>query len=189
LGLLVGFSGFIPILLTQTVSEESTGQLFFLSWAEIAVICAAVCSVYGWILLRQLVKENGYSPLMANGLSMLMGGGMALMHSAAVENWNPVPVSSYIPFFECAILLIIISNLIAYNLYGFLLKKYTATFMSFAGFTTPLFTALFGWFFLGETVTWPFYLSAGIVFSGLLVFYQEELKTSYATTIPVAAES
>lgn len=188
LGLLVGFSGFIPILLTQTAHEETTGHFFFLSWAEIAVICAAVCSVYGWILLRQLVKENGYSPFMANGLSMLMGGGMALIHSAAVENWDPVPITSYVPFFECAVLLIIISNLVAYNLYGYLLKRYTATFMSFAGFTTPLFTALFGWVFLGEIVTWPFYLSAIIVFSGLLVFYQEELKTGYAA-IPVPAKS
>lgn len=178
LGLIVGFSGFIPILLTQTASEEQTGHLFFLSWAEISVMAAAVSSVYGWILLSQLVKENGYSPFMANGLSMLLGGGMALTHSLIAETWNPVPVVEWLPFMACACALILISNLICYNLYGWLLKRYSATFMSFAGFTTPLFTAFFGWLYLGEVVTWPFYLSAVIVFSGLLIFYQQELVST-----------
>lgn len=175
-GLLVGFAGCLPILLSQTTSEEETGHLLFLSWAEISVMMAAVSSVYGWILLRKLVKESGYTPFMANGLSMLMGGAMALTHSLLVEDWNPIPVTSYVPYLECTILLIIISNLVCYNLYGFLLRKYSATFMSFAGFTTPLFTALFGWFYLGEVVTLPFYVSGVIVFCGLLLFYQEELK-------------
>lgn len=178
LGLIVGFSGFIPILLNQTASEEQTGHLFFLSWAEISVMAAAVSSVYGWILLSQLVKENGYSPFMANGLSMLLGGIMALTHSFVAETWNPVPVVEWLPFMACACALILISNLICYNLYGWLLKRYSATFMSFAGFTTPLFTAFFGWLYLGEVVTWPFYLSAVIVFSGLLIFYQQELATA-----------
>lgn len=178
-GLLIGFAGFIPILLSQSSTEEQTGHFLFFSWAELSVVLAAVCSVYGWIVLKQLVNEEGYTPLMANGLSMVIGGSIALVHSLGVETWDPVPVTSFIPYFECTILMIIISNMICYNLYGTLLKKYSATFMSFAGFTTPLFTALFGWIFLGEVVTWPFYVSFVIVFSGLLMYYQEELKHSY----------
>lgn len=178
-GLIVGFLGFFPILLNETNSEELTGHLLFLSWAEVAVIIAALCSVYGWILLRQLVKEDGFSPMMANGLSMFLGGLMALGHSAIYENWDPLPVVEYIPFLECAMLLILISNFIAYNLYGHLLKRYTATFMSFAGFLTPLFSGLFGWIFLDEILGWPFFSSAIIVFVGLILFYQEELKSEY----------
>lgn len=187
LGLIIGFLGFLPILLYETSTEEQTGHFFFLSWAEISVMLAAVSSVYGWILLKQLVKENGYSIFMANGLSMILGGAMALMHSLFVEQWDPIPVSQTMPFLECALLLIIISNLICYNLYGYLLKRYSATFISFAGFTTPLFTALFGWLYLGEVVTWPFYFSALIVFFGLFTFYQEELKQDYY--LPIKAET
>ena len=189
MGLAVGFAGFIPILLTQTVSEEGTGTFFFLSWAEIAVMLAAVCSVYGWILLSQLVKENGYSTFMANGLSMFIGGALALTHSALVETWDPVPVSNPWIFAECAILLIAISNLICYNLYGYLLRRFSPTFMSFAGFTTPLFTALFGWVYLNEVVTWPFYLSALIVFAGLLLFNQEEIRLRAKKFQPTVAGS
>ncbi len=198
IGLLVGFVGFLPILLTQTFDEGETGQFFIFSWAEIAVMLAAVCSVYGWIILKQLVNEDQLSPLTANGMSMLMGGAFALAHSFAVEEWHPVhieiglpytsigytfvanlPVADFSIYLECTLLLILISNFICYNLYGFLLKRYSAPFISFAGFTTPLFSALFGWFFLHEFITWPFYLSFTLVFTGLALFNQEELKQSY----------
>ncbi|MFI0434880.1 MAG: DMT family transporter [Parachlamydiaceae bacterium] len=179
MGLFVGFLGFLPILLAQTTNEGEAGHFFFFSWAELAVMMAAVCSVYGWILLKQLVSEHELSPMMANGTSMFVGGVLALGHSFAVEEWNPFPVTNYSIFFECTLLLILISNLICYNLYGNLLKRYSATFMSFAGFTTPLFTALFGWLLLGEVVTWPFYISFFIVLLGLLLFEQAELKHSY----------
>jgi len=179
MGFALGFLGFIPILLNESSTEERLGHLFFLSWAEIAVMLAAVSSVYGWTLLRKLVKQNNMSPLMANGLSMLGGGAFALCHSAFTENWNPVPITNTATFLECALLLIVISNLVCYNLYGFLLRKYTSTFMSFAGFTTPLWSAFFGWLYLGEVVTLPFYLSAIVVFLGLILFFQEELKQGY----------
>jgi drug/metabolite transporter (DMT)-like permease len=174
-GLLIGFIGFFPILLTHTATELEVGELFFFSWPELAVMVASVCSVYGWILMRGLV-QGGLSPLLANGSSMVIGGLISLIHSALVESWNPLPVTEPLPFIECAVLLILISNLAAYNLYGYLLKRYSATFVSFAGFTTPLFTALFGWYFLGETVTWAFYASTLIVFAGLYLFNQEELR-------------
>ena len=72
--------------------------------------------------------------------------------------------------------LIIVSNLLAYNLYGALLKRFSATFLSFAGFSTPLITAFFGWAFIHETVSWGFIGCAVIVFIGLGLFYQEELR-------------
>jgi drug/metabolite transporter (DMT)-like permease len=179
LGLFVGCIGFLPILINETSTEELTGHIWFLSWAEIAVIGAALASVYGWVLLKQLVNENGYSPFMANGLSMLIGGSIALVHSSFTESWNPIPVTELSPFIDCMLLLILISNCICYNLYGYLLKQYSATFVSFAGFITPLFTALFGWFYLGEVVTWPFYVSAVVVFAGLFLFNQDELKETF----------
>jgi drug/metabolite transporter (DMT)-like permease len=176
-GLIVGFLGFIPILLSKTSQEELAGDFLIFSWAELAVIGAAIASVYGWILLKQLVKEEGYSPFSANGLSMLIGGSIALVHSFFSEDWNPTPIHGpLIPFLECTLFLIVVSNCICYNLYGFLLKRFSATFMAFAGLTTPLFSALFGWIFHSEVPTASFYISFLIVFSGLYLFYQEELS-------------
>ena len=189
LGLIIGFFGFVPILLSQTANEEEAGQLFFFSWPEVSVMMAAICSVYGWIVLKQLVNEHQLSPLMANGASMFIGGIFALGHSLASESWDPLPVTNFSIYLECTLLLILISNLICYNLYGTLLKRYSATFVSFAGFTTPLFTALFGWIFLGEIVTWHFYLSFVIVLLGLLKFDQDELKQTYQLALSKTSET
>ncbi|MCC5832227.1 MAG: EamA family transporter [Chlamydiales bacterium] len=179
LGLIVGFIGFIPVLLNQSGAEELLGGFSFLSWAEIALIIATVTSVYGWILLRKLGKDEGMSPLMANGSSMCIGGLFALIHSLFADSWTPTPITNYSGFFQGVFLIIIISNLICYNLYGWLLKRFTATFLSFAGLMTPLFAALFGWLVLGETVSWTFFLSVAIISFGLWLVYSEELRLGY----------
>ena len=176
-GLLVGFLGFVPILLSKTGDEQIAGELWVFSWAELAVVFAAIFSVYGWILLKQLVQMMATLPLQANGLSMLIGGAVAFSHSFVVEHWQPRPLGSWVPFLECTLFLILVSNCICYNLYGFLLKRFSATFMSFAGLTTPIFAALFGWMFHSEVPNISFYISFLIVFFGLYLFYQEELKS------------
>ena len=183
MGLAIGFSGFLPIFFHHTQIEEQAGTFWAFSWAELSVVGAALTSVWGWIILKQLVSHRNLSFILVNGLSMIIGGLIALFHSALTETWEPLPVSDYAIFGLTAIALIIISNLICYNLYGSLLRRFSATFMSFAGFTTPLFTALFGWFFLGETIAPPFYLSAAIVFAGLTLFYHEELVLKQEVSI------
>lgn len=140
LGLGVGFIGFLPILFNE--SSGSTTDQFAFSLPEFVVMIAAVSSVYGWILLKQIVTDGGHSPMIANGISMTLGGMMSLIHSSITEDWSPIPVRDPLLFIECAFGLILISNLICYNLYGHLLKRFSATFMSFAGFTTPLFCSL-----------------------------------------------
>lgn len=180
IGLMIGFVGILPMLLSETSAEQKAGHFFMFSWAELAVIIAATTSVYGWILLRQLVNENLYSPLFANGMSMLIGGIITLFHSMLVEDWKPVPVNlnNLVPFFICAAWLLLVSNLICYNLYGWLMKRFSATFMSFAGFSTSMFSALFGWALLGEELGLAFFISSALNLLGLSLFYQEELKKS-----------
>ena len=176
LGLAIGFIGFIPILWQGSQLEEGLLSFGFISIAEAAVIIASLATVYGWILMRQLIIED-VNPITANGFSMLIGGLFSLMHSLAIESWNPVPVTGSVnTFLESVAWMIIISNFICYNLYGYLLKHYTTTFMSFSGFTTPFFVALFSWFAVGEILDAYFYVSAILVFMGLCLFYVEELK-------------
>lgn len=179
LGLCIGFIGFIPAMLNSSENEEPVAIGSFFSWAEIALIFATATSAYGWILLRKLRKDEGMSSLMANGSSMLLGGIFALLHSAFVDSWKPLPISNYQGFLQGIGLMILISNLICSNFYGWLLKRFTTTFLTFAGLMTPLFTALFGWIFLGETVSWPFFVSLGIVSFGLWLVYSEELRLGY----------
>ena len=182
-GLAVGIIGFMPLLMHQSTTEQTIGGIFIFSWPELSVLGAVVCSVYGWTILGQLVR-SGVSPLVANALAMMFGGAIALLHSLFVENWNPIPVSNVLPYVGWTCLLIIASNIIAYNLYGHLLKRYSAAFLSFAGFSTPFFTAILGWVFLHETVPLPYWITAGIVFTGLTIFYSSEQLTTKNRSAP-----
>lgn len=181
LGLLIGFVGFVPVLLTQTGSEELMNAFSFLSWPTLAIMGAALCSVYGWVILRLTVKDQEISPLMANGSSMLVGGMLAFIHSFFVENWNPFPVQSadFLPFLKGTLIMTLLFNIICYNLYGMLLKRFTATFLSFMGLLSPIFASINAWIFLGESPSWIIFLSTGIVSLGLWIVYRAELKQGY----------
>lgn len=181
IALITGFLGFLPIIMTHSAEEQSVGSLLIFSLPEIALLSAATFSVYGWILIRQLVNEKDLSPLMINGCSMFLGGIITLLYSYSTEIWNPVPIyeGRLLGFLETALAMLVISNIICYNLYGHLLKQYTATFMSFAGFTTPIFAVLFGWIFLGETTPWEFWFSLSIVFLSLYIFHKEEVRPGF----------
>jgi drug/metabolite transporter (DMT)-like permease len=189
LGLVIGFLGFAPVFLYDSGSEHLIGSLLGFSFAELALIVATLTSVYGWVLLRKLGKEGTLSPWMANGSSMFLGGIMALIHTGFVEGVNPLPVSNTPEFFKWVFMIIIISNLICYNLYGWLLKKFTATFLSFAGLATPLFAALWGLIMHGELIPWPFYISMGIVAVGLWLVYAEELRLGYMSKLQAASKA
>ena len=181
IGLGLGIIGIIPVLFLQTGKEGLLSVFSFLSLPSLAMVGAALASVYGWILLRLMVKDHNISPLLANGGSMLIGGALALVHSMFVDSWNPTPImqGTYLPFIGWTLVMTLISNIICYNLYGMLLKKFTATFLSFMGLLSPLFASLHGWIFLGEAPSMLIFLSTGIVCSGLWIVYSTELKQGY----------
>jgi drug/metabolite transporter (DMT)-like permease len=181
IGLAIGFLGILPVLGIQTGSESSTGGVFFLTWPELGMFAAVLCSSYGWILLRLMVKDESISPSLSNGVGMLVGGIFALIHSSFVESWNPLPVSSanITPFLQGTILITLISNVLCYNLYGYVLKRFTATFVSFVGLLSPFFASLNSWLLLGETPSITIFLSTGIVIIGLWLVYSAELKQGY----------
>jgi drug/metabolite transporter (DMT)-like permease len=184
LGLLIGFIGFIPVLLTQTGSEDLMNAFGFLSWPTLAIMGAALCSVYGWVILRLTIKDHEISPVVANGFSMLIGGGLAFVHSFLIEDWNPLPIQTadFVPFFKGTLIMTLISNVICYNLYGMLLKQFTATFLSFMGLLSPIFTSVTAWIFLGEAPSWIILMSTSVVSLGLWIVYRAELKQGYIIT-------
>ena len=181
LGMLIGFAGFIPILAMQKGSKELLTDLSFLSWPELAMMGAALCTVYGWVLLRLIVKGTTVSPMMANGASMLIGGAFALLHSYFAESWTPLPLSAsaWSPFVQGTLIMTLISNLICYNLYGLMLKRFTATFLSFMGLMSPIFASFTSWLFLGEALSPIIFLSTGIVSLGLWLIDSAELRQGY----------
>jgi len=181
LGLAVGLLGLVPILLTSSKPEAALGEWFSISWQELAVIASVISSSYSWILIRKMVQKKNYSPMMINGICMTTGGALALATALLCE--QAIYIKEPVTFTAWLCVVIVISNILCHNMYGFLLKEYTATFISFASFLSPLFAAFYGWAFLQETISWNFYASSAIVFAGLFLFYQDELKNRTLSTI------
>lgn len=181
IGLGLSFVGCIPVFLTQTGSEELVNAFSFFSWPTLALMGAVLCSVYGWVILRLVVKDHAISPLMANGASMFFGGLLAFGHSFLTENWNPFPVmaENVTPFLQGTLAMTLIFNILCYNLYGMLLKRFTATFLSFMGLLSPIFASINGLIFLNEPISWTILLSTGIVSIGVWIVYRAELKQGY----------
>jgi len=175
-GLLIGLMGFIPILISQTSREAAMGEFLFFSVPEIALIFAVISSAAAWIIIKKLMAEKKYSLISINSNAMLLGGLISLVTSFFFENWNLSPIYDTKNFLLLTGLIIIIGNIICYNMYGMLLKKYSGTFLSFAGFTIPLFTALFQKLIFNECVSPAFYITFITVSLGLYIFYKEELK-------------
>ena len=173
-GLLIGILGMVPILISSSPAEAALGEIFYISYYELTLLLSVSLHCYSWILIQKLVRNKNYPSSIVNGIGMACGGALSLMTSYIYE--GPFTVSNPHNFFSGLIIMIFISNILCHNLYAGLLKKYSATFMSFTSFLSPLFAALYGWAFFQERISWHFYSSATIVFVGLFIFYQDELK-------------
>ncbi len=186
-GLFIGFFGFLPILISQNASEKLTYHISFLSMPEVSLGLSVISSCYGWIIMKKMVVHRHYSPVMVNGITMLWAGIIALVTSLAIEG-KPFIYPSTTQLFElspylsswmiiglCTAFLVLIAHIVCFNLYAHLLRYYSVTFIAFAGFTTPLFAALYDLIFLGQAVSISFFITIGFVLIGLYLFYQDEL--------------
>ena len=174
LGMIIGFMGVMPILATTSSAEHLVGELFFISLPELVLLLAIVAHCYGMIIACKLIRDSKQSVGLTNGIRMLGGGALSLLTAFAFEGF--FPVTDVVPFTIGITALIIISNIICHSWYLQLLTIYSVTFLSFTDFLSPLFTAFYGWLFLHETITWHYVVSTLLVFIGLYIFYQDELK-------------
>lgn len=183
IGVLIGFLGFIPTIYTQSAEEIVSGKFFIFTTSEIFILGAVICSAYGWIILKKTLNQYNVTPIVANGASMLSGGTIALVHSYLSEEvWQPIPVNNLKMFLFYSLIMCLISNIICYNLYGYLLKRFSATFMSFSGLVTPIFATILGYLFLNEPIDKLYFISSIIFGIGLYLFYSKELAYNLTNT-------
>ncbi len=174
----VGFS--ISILgvwyLTDPIERVSCG--FEVHWSYLLLGLAVMSGALGWTLVRVLLRR-GYSVLHINGFAMLVSGVASLICSYIWEPYAQLPLEELDQFLLLLITVIVLSNVIFYNAYAYLLRFYTATLLSFVGFLTPLCTSIYDWYLLDIHVSAEFYVAIVIVAYGIYIFYQEELRQGY----------
>ncbi|MBI2352759.1 DMT family transporter [Candidatus Dependentiae bacterium] len=177
LGAAISFSGLIYFL-QPTV--WCWGDIFGFNSIYALLLGGVASSAYAWVVIRQFVKNKNFSILFINGIAMLLGG----IESFSVSFlYNEQVLFPWQNFWYFVLLFLTITCLINffYNFYGYLLKRYTATFLSFMGLATPLIVAFFDWLFLGISIHNHFFIALFFIAVGVYLFYQEELKQGYTS--------
>lgn len=178
-GICLGLIGLVPVLVAQASgSEASFGELFSISFPEAVLMLAVVSAAYAWFIVMELMNK-GYELGMINGFAMAVGGVLSMLTSLCVEGVS-APVTDWLPFIGWLTILIISANFVVYNLYGFLLRRYSIVLISFAGWLCPSFAALYEWLFLSGTISWHYGVSLLFVILGLYLFYRDELRLKRA---------
>lgn len=175
LSLLIGFVGFLPLVFVGEKAGVDSASFFSMPGFQLFV--STVAYAYGWIIVSELVAKRGYSPFLVTGVAFLSGGIATLLTSFFFENWlNQMPVSSLFHFTTYLLGIVITGEIIASNAYALLLKRYSPTFLAFAGGLYPIFSAVLAWLFLGENITINFLISAVIVSLALYMYHLSEVE-------------
>lgn len=138
---------------------------------EIALMFAIISAAYAWFLIKRLMYK-GYSLLAINGTAMLGGGAMSLLTMPLVQITLSSAVYDMTTFIWTTLALIFISNGIFYNLYGYLLRTYSLTFLSLAGFLSPVFGALYAWFIFHQSIQISYLFAGLFIVLGLFLYYR-----------------
>ena len=175
-GLVLGFVALIPIILMQkepdVVHQISSQQVY---WGQFLFFVATICYAYGWILAQDLVKvAPNYAPSLLNAYAMLIGGICSAVLYVGFEGLHLPEIVT--PDFWYLLLLFTLATLINYNLYAYLLRFYSATFLSFAGFLEPACALIYTIFWLKNAATFGTMSALCALGLGLYLFYQEELR-------------
>ena len=179
-GIIISVIGLSILVVSTTNTEIGVASFGILSYPEIATFLSVAISRYGWMIVQMLLKRERYSPLELNGVTMTITGIVATISSLTQET---LPSITQIDFrLVCLILYtIFVGNILAYRLYGKILKEHSSTLIALSGFSVPIFVYLYGLIFLGEQWSNIFVISAIITLIGLLIFYKEDLRTRKKT--------
>jgi len=181
ISLIIGFlGGMIPILATQSAQETGGFAITnMISSAEVAMLGAVASIAYSLILSQKLVKQKGSPAYLITGISMFFGGLLSFACSFLFETstifevTQPVIKGDGLKLTYVLIFQILLSNVLCQNLRVELLKRYSSTFMSFAGLLGPIFTSFYGMTLFGEEVQLNYILSFIIVVFGLTLYHYD----------------
>lgn len=175
LGLIIGLLGLLPIIISGDDIAHIAGEFLMMSVPECVLLLAVTSASYAWFLVSDLMKV-GYSISVINSIAMFLGGIFSFVLWALINDGEPPIRGELSEFIFWTGLLVIVANIIGYNLYGWLLKHVSITFMSAIGFLCPIFASIYGYFFLEEALGLTHFMALILVCIGLWLFYQDEIR-------------
>ena len=141
---LIGTCLSIYMIFLNTNEQYSFNDAFY---PYLLLLISIIASTLAWYRVNFILKK-GYSLVTINGYASMLSGiiflGMSFYNHTTIAIFN---INNIIYIFFPAILLAIISNIIGYNLYSKLLRRYSITTILFSELLCPCFTAYYQWLF------------------------------------------
>lgn len=130
----------------------------------VAILLAAVLVAEGGVLIKKFPPNP---PVMTNAIGMTVGGAMLAVASlVSGEAWViPTQASTWGAF----LYLVVLVTIVAFLLYLFVLRRWSASGTSYGFVLVPLVTILVAASVAGEPITANFLVGAGLVLAGALV--------------------
>ena len=178
IGICIGFVGVSIMLVNNNVDTYAGAGYGFISIPELALIGAVFANCFGMMISRYLARDRKINIFLSNSLSLSVSSILSFMLMGYFDAWTTLSQEN-LYYFSSLLLCMVVLNVIVVNMKSWLLKRFSVTIMAFTSFMTPLATTLLEYFLFGEPITKTFVISLTVVFIGLSIFYQEELRQGY----------
>jgi drug/metabolite transporter (DMT)-like permease len=172
--LCLGFLGVLPLIIDSVCHTSINCSVLHLIGGYIAMFISVLSAVVATFIFKKLIVH--YSVFFILGITLFSGGVMSLLISLFSENWNPIPLENIAIVAPFLLFIFITHNLIAQPLYGYLVKKYPVTLITFATLITPVTSAVLGYFLYGQAIGFIFVFSLVTLIGAFFLFYHEEKK-------------
>lgn len=169
-GVIIGLIGMLLICTSNL--NQTTLILQRPGLPELILALAVIAYASSWFLVKPLVTKNHYNSIYINGLASLVSSLICLFIIFITKQNIPIIPAFWI--WTC--LQALISGVICYTLYMYLLNFYSASFLSFSGFSEPIFAAIYGWVLLDEKPLVIFWIATILISIGLFLFYRGETR-------------
>lgn len=174
LGLIIGLLGLMPIFFSAD-QVSFAGDFLSISLPEIVLLSSVIFASYAWFIVSKLMSK-GYGISLINGVAMFLGGlGSLFLWYVLSGDKNPIH-GDMADFLLWTSLLILVANVISYNIYGWLLKHLSINMMSALGFLSPIFASIYGAILLKEEIGISHFIALFMVIIGLFLFYKDEVR-------------
>jgi drug/metabolite transporter (DMT)-like permease len=168
LGMLIGISGIVVLVLPQGLNFENVNLL-----GSFGILLGASSWASGAIYSR--VAKLPRSPLITGGLQLLFGGMLLIIMSFILGEWSDFNFSQVVVRSWLGLMyLVVFGSIITFSAYTWLLTVTSATRISTHTFINPIVAVLAGWAFGGEALTKGMLIAAVlIIISVYLVLFRK----------------
>jgi drug/metabolite transporter (DMT)-like permease len=168
LGMLIGISGIVVLVLPQGLNFENVNLL-----GSFGILIGASSWASGAIYSR--VAKLPRSSLITGGSQLLFGGMLLIIMSFILGEWSDFNFSQVVVRSWLGLMyLVVFGSIITFSAYTWLLTVTSATRISTHTFINPIVAVLAGWAFAGEALTIEMLIAAVlIIISVYLVLFRK----------------